>query len=438
MLISWILCMGIISLKKIMTSTTFMGLVPLLLTIGKHFVFSMNFENLNEDCIRHIFELLDLNELYVVSNVSMFFRNAVNNLNMKLSYTMTVDIPTDYNKIENFFSRIGHHIEKIKIVESQRENHNLSYVYHMMDLLEKYCFNVKYLRFEHFSGIKIIDIEKHFDLEILELENSSLCTSVPCNDLNTTIKSVTLNSCTSNDISILLEYLKINDKIRHLRIVNCCLCMNETMTGLFNDDIVTCLQNLQCLTLDYSVKCSNLQLISRLDNLKKLFLLHFSENKLIKLFDAYASKEHCQVQEIHFHMCTISSDTIYKSLSKMKSLEVLEMCKNFGMTSNHMNILTDCKNLTHLRCFDCIQLISDEGICHLVSKCDKLRKLEIYWCSGVTLSTIDKIENINKLMERQHFTFRIGGRTGINWNDSGPLPSISKVCVIQFIFSLFD
>lgn len=398
----------------------------------------MKFQNLNEDCVRHIFRFLDLNELYVMSNVCTYFRNNVNNLNMKLSYTMTVNIPTDYNKIKNFFTRIGHHIQTIKIVESQREHHNLSYVYQLTNLLQKYCFNMKHLRFEHFTGIKIADFESHFNLETLELENSSLCTSIrSSNDLSTTIKSVTLNSCTSGDIKILLEYLKINDKIRHLRLANCCLCANETMTGLFNDNILSSLRNLQCLTLDYSVKCSNMQLIANLDSLRKLFLLHFSENKLMKLFDAYANKKHCQLQEIHFHMCTISNNQLYDSLSKMKSLEVLEMCKNFGMTSNHLVILSECQNLTQLRCFDCIQLINDEGICHLVSKCDKLRMLSIYWCTGVTLSTVDKIENINKLMGRQYFTFKIGGRTGINWNDSGPLPSISKVCSLILLFRLY-
>lgn len=389
----------------------------------------MNFQSLNEDCVRHIFAFLDLDQLYIMSNVCTYFRDNVFNLNMKLSYILTVDKPSDYNKIKCLLVRTGHHIEKLKIVEIERERHNSSYVCHMTKLLQTYCYNVKHLRFEHFAGIQMIDIEKHFDLEALELENSSLCTSVAsANDLNSTITGLTLNSCTSSDINILLEYLKMNGKLRHLRLMNCCLCMNETMTGLFNNDIISSLQNLQCLTLDYSVKCTNLQLIADLPNLKKLFLLHFSENKLTKLFDHYANKENCRLEEIHFHMCTISNNQIYESLAKMKSLEVLEMCKNFGMTSSHLNILSGCINLTQLRCFDCIQLINDDGICHLVSKCDRLRALAVYWCTGVTLKTVDKIETINRLMGRPHFTFKIGGRTGINWNDSGPLPSISKVC----------
>lgn len=364
----------------------------------------------------------------------MYFRDNVINLKMKLSYVINVDTSSDYNGIKTFLIRVGHHIETLKIVEVQRERHNLSYVYDMKNLLQKYCYNVKNLRFEHFTGIKIPDLERHFDLETLELENSSLCASaMTSNDLNATIRCVTLNSCTSSDINILLEYLKMTDKMRHLRLVNCCLCMNETTTGLFNDAIVMSLQNLQCLTLDYTVKCTNLQLIADLPNLKKIFLLHFNENKLTKLFDCYASKENCQLQEIHFHMCTISNNQIYFSLSKMQSLEVLEMCKNFGMTSNHLNILSGCKNLTELRCFDCIQLINDDGICHLVSKCDRLRMLAVYWCTGVTLKTVDKLEKINESMGRPHFTFKIGGRTGINWNDSGPLPSISKVCSCNFV-----
>lgn len=392
----------------------------------------MNFQSLNEDCVRHIFQFLDLNQLYVMSNVCTYFRHNVNNLNMKRSYVLTVDTPTDYNQIKNFFIRIGHHIETLKIAEMQRERHDLSHVCRLTNFVRKYCYNVKHLRFEHFTGIEMAYFEKHFDLQTLELENSSLCASAAfpdaSNDHKATITGLTLNSCTSSDIKILLEYLKINQRIRHLRLLNCCLCANETMTGLFNNKIIFSLQHLQCLTLDYSVKCSNLQLIADLHNLKKLFLLHFSENKLEKLFNCYANKENSQLQEIHFHMCTITNNHIYESLSKMQSLEVLEMCKNFGMTSNHLNILSGCKYLTKLRCFDCIQLINDDGICHLVSKCDKLAMLAVYWCTGVTLKTVDKIEKINKLMGRPQFTFKIGGRTGINWNDSGPLPSISKVC----------
>lgn len=389
----------------------------------------MNIQSLNEDCVRHIFEYLNVDQLYIMSNVSTFFRNNVNNLNMKLRYNWTVDKPSDNNKKKNFFLRTGHHIETLKIVEIERERHHLSDVVRMTNILQTNCYNVKHLRLEHFANINIgLDIESHFNLETLELENSSLCTSeiVP-NDLHTTITTLTLNSCTSSDINILLNYLKLNVKLRHLRLVNCCLCMNETMTGLFNDDVISSLQNLQCLTLDYSVKCTNLQLIADLKNLKKIFLLHFSEKKLTKLFDCYANKENCQLQEIHFHMCTISGNQIYESLSKMNSLEVLEMCKNFGMTSSHLKILSGCKSLIQLRCFDCIQLTNDEGICHLVSKCDKLQTLAVYWCTGVTLKTVDTIEKINELMGRSYFTFKIGGRTGINWNDSGPLPSISKV-----------
>lgn len=389
----------------------------------------MNIQNLNEDCVRHIFEYLDLDDLYVMSNVCKSFRNNVNNLNMKLGYVLAVDMSNDYIKTKRFFVRIGHHIEKLKIIETQRDRHGSTCAHHMTNLLQKYCYNVKYLRFEHFTGIKLLDFERNFDLKTLEMESSSLCTALlPSNDLNTTITNLTLNSCTSSDISVLLEYLQMNENIRHLRLLNCCLCANETMTGLFNVDIISSLQNLQCLTLDYTVKCTNIQLIADLPNLRKLFLLHFSENKLVKLFDSFGNKENCQLREIHFHMCTITNNQIYESLAKMKSLEVLEMCKNFGMTSNHLNILSGCKNLTKLRCFDCIQLINDDGICHLVSKCDRLIMLSVYWCTGVTLKTVDKIEEMNKLMGRPHFTFRIGGRTGINWNDSGPLPSISKVC----------
>lgn len=398
----------------------------------------MNFQNLNDDCVRHIFQYLDLDDLYAMSNVSKHFRDNVNKTKVKRKCSLTIDTPAAYNTIRNYLRRIGHHIETCRIVEIQRNGPNLSYVYQVMELLQSYCYNVKHLRIEHFAGIRLTDFEQHFDLKTLELENSSLCSSVVASSsssssqqhdsYNMTINALTLNTCTSNDIRILLDYLKVNPKLRHLRLLNCCMCSNETMTGLFNDVIVSSLQHLQCLTLDYSVKCANLQLISELPNLRKLFLLHFNENKLTKLFDSFANKEHCRLNEIHFHMCTISCNEIYDSLSKMKSLEVLEMCKNFGMTSNHLNILSGCKKLTHLRCFDCIQLISDEGICNLVSNCNRLRMLAVYWCTGVTLETVDRIEQINKLMGRPHFTFKIGGRTGINWNDSGPVPSISKVC----------
>ncbi|KAG4072861.1 hypothetical protein HA402_002604 [Bradysia odoriphaga] len=392
----------------------------------------MNFQNLNEDCVRHIFQFLHLDDLYAMSNVSKHFRDNVNKTKLKRKCVLTVDTPTAYNKIRKFLRRVGHHIETIKIVEIQRESHNLSYVYQVTQLLQSYCYNVKHLRIEHFAGIRLTDFEQHFDLQTLELENSSLCSSMVLSasqqhDFNMTINALTLNTCTSGDILILLDYLKMNPKLRHLRLLNCCLCANETMTGLFNDVIISSLQHLQCLTLDYSVKCTNLQLIADLPNLRKLFLLHFNENKLTKLFDCYANKEQCRLQEIHFHMCTISNNSIYESLSKIKSLEVLEMCKNFGMTSNHLNIMSACKKLTHLRCFDCIQLINDEGICNLVGNCDKLRMLAVYWCTGVTLETVDRIEHINKLTGRPHFTFKIGGRTGINWNDSGPVPSISKI-----------
>lgn len=399
----------------------------------------MHLQSLNEDCVHHIFKYLDLDQLYALSNVCKSLRNNVNNLNMKLSYVLTVDEPSDYNQIKDFLLRTGHHIERLKIIEIQRERHNLSYVYNMTNLLQTYCYNVKHLRFEHFTGIKFVDFEKHFDLQTLELENTSLCSSTQTiSSSDATINAITLNSCTSGDIIILLEYLKINRNMRHLRLLNCCLCSNETMTGLLNDVIISSLQNLQCLTLDYSVKCTNLHLLADLPNLKKIFLLHFNENKLTKLFDCFANKEHrCRLQEIHFHMCTISGKEIYESLSKIKSLEVLEMCKNFGMTSNHLNILSSCKQLTRLRCFDCIQLINDEGICQLVGNCKRLKSLEVYWCTGVTLKTVDKIERINALIGRPHFTFRIGGRTGINWNDSGPLPSISKVCEFLF-FSILE
>lgn len=397
----------------------------------------MNFQTLNDDCVRHIFEYLDLDELYAMSNVSKHFRDNVNKTKMKRKCALTVDSPAAYNKIKNFLRRVGHHIETFKIVEIQRESHNLSYVYRVMQLLQSYCYNVKHLRIEHFAGIRLTDFEQHFDLKTLELENSSLCNSPHQQqlDLTMTINTLTLNTCTSADILILLDYLKTNPRLSHLRLLNCCLCANETATGLFNDTIISSLQHLQCLTLDYSVKCTNLHLIAALP-LRKLFLLHFNENKLTKLFECYANKEHCSLQEIHFHMCTISNNEIYKSLSDMKSLQVLEMCKNFGMTSNHLNILSACKKLTHLRCFDCIQLINDEGICNVVNNCEKLRLLAVYWCTGVTLETVDKIEQMNKLMGRPHFTFKIGGRTGINWNDSGPVPNISKVCNSDFVLEV--
>ncbi len=401
----------------------------------------MNFQSLNDDCVRHIFKYLDLDQLYAMSNVCKSFRDIVNHSNMKLSYVLTVDtspLANNCNKIiRDFLRRTGHHIERLRIVEVERERHDPSEVYHMMNLLQTYCYNVKHLRFEYCAGIKLVDIERHFDLRTLELENSTLCASPTLNGLDTTITGLTLNSCTSADIKKLLEYLQVNRKMRHLRLLNCCLCMIETVTGFCNSDIISSLQHLQCLTLDYSVKSTNLQLIGELDNLKKIFLLHFNENKLTKLFDRFATNERCRLQEIHFHMCTISDDHIYESLSKLKSLEVMEMCKNFGMTSNHLNILSGCENLIQLRCFDCIQVINDEGILHVVRKCEKLQMLAVYWCTGVTLQTVDKIEEINKLIGRTRFTFKIGGRTGINWNDSGPLPSISKVRWIIFLELFF-
>ncbi|KAJ6643940.1 Myosin light chain kinase, smooth muscle [Pseudolycoriella hygida] len=364
----------------------------------------MQIKSLNEDCIRHIFKYLDLHDLYALSKVSGYFRKSVYNLNMKLSYSINLGGKFDDIKLKNVLCRVGHHIETLYIPLLPDKTD-------CINIVKEYCYNLKHIRLEECIN-DVMDLENKLNLVTLELLNFCIPNCNKCRRKKTIRFKSSL--CESDDTE--------TSGLRHLRLLSC---------SWFLDRIVYP-RNLQCLTLEYHPRSViddeiNFKDIAHLKRLKKLFLLNFSEIDLRPLFETYAENGNCPLQEIHFHMCSLADNRIFQSLSKFLSLEVLEMCKIFAITSEHLKILSGCKNLTHFRCFDCIQLIDDDGICYLMTKCKKLTSLEIYWCNAVTLKTVDKMEEINKSMRRPYFTFKVGGRSGINWNDSGTLPTISEV-----------
>lgn len=391
---------------------------------------------MNDDCLYHIFKMLNANDLAHMVQSSERFRHIILTFNRKFKVNSDeiwrLNRQLTGRECRNFFRAIGYHILSLNVQVKCVEN-----VPQFFGTVQKYCKNIKHLRIEKWLTLDLAMLRPLLSrLETLELEecllsddmywapfmlmNNKRC-KISTNEPGRPkfmqhlpkLRSLTLHNCINIQGDRLMEWLSKSNCLKHIKLADQSQMFNDNSRWF--DSIVSKLKQVECISLDAnSTQNVALNFLSQLPALKKLQLINYNKMNALAV-DQLLPDLVCidQLEDLDLHSCHLSERS-FGALKKFSKLQSLKMNKNYWMHNDNLIELCLKSQLKEFRIFDCLH-ISDEGVIRFVEMNHQLKLLDLSWCYMVTDYAINSIADILKRQSgRPDLEIIANGRTRID------------------------
>lgn len=371
-------------------------------------------DEINDDCLAHIFEMLSIFDLYNVACVSRRFENVLSLFNRKFSLTVT---NVAAKNLKHFLQTVGMQIRSLNVSLSERNQSSID-VIEFLENVQKYCPNVKYmsmkkwlhLNFNRFSTLlnrlETLRLDECEYTEMNDLLNrrftnklwaaqpfstlpSSLETSCGMSNL-ISLTTLKLHRCKGFGVDAFRDFLQKNNQLTELSLFALDDFKNSDVDEHFFNGLTQHLQAVEVISIDVNTT-SHIQFIASLPRLRSLQLFDYSVYN-DRIVDCLLRKlsEINKIEELDLYHCNLGLTT-YRFISRLQKLHTLKLRKNFWVTDQHLQTLNVMPSLKTVCCFDNI-ILTDEGVCSLVRMSPNLTKLDCSWCFQVTNRTIHDIQ----------------------------------------------
>ncbi|XP_055310472.1 uncharacterized protein LOC129573662 [Sitodiplosis mosellana] len=429
-------------------------------------------DEINDDCLAHIFKMLDIYDLYNIACASPRFESVFSLFKCNFAYTVTnVAAPN----LKHFLQMVGMQIRTLSISISER-NRNSAEIIEFLECVQEHCLNVKHLaikKWPHLNFSRFSTLLKR--LESLRLDE---CEYTEINDLLnrrfvikpwiaqplssmqlalqkssgmsnlTNLTCLKLHRCKGFRPNSFQKFLMQNNKLIELSLFALKDFMNSDADESFFDGLVQYMQCVETISIDVKTT-SHIQFIARLPRLRSLQLLDYSvyndrivDRLLRKLSDIN------KIEELDLYHCNLGL-TSYRVVSQFQKLHTLKLRKNFWVTDQHLATLNLMQSLKTVCCFDNI-VLTDDGVMSLVRMSPQLTQLDCSWCFQVTNRTVHDIQYLlHHQSYRPKLDIIVGGRTKITESVLNDIsgddvdrisikfdPNMSIDCIIQNSFCL--
>lgn len=344
--------------------------------------------------------------------------------------------------MSRFLEIVGNHIRRLTVTIG--DNCDADTVINFFLEVQNYCINLKHItirkwkflnfdKFEVFaSRLTSLRLEecRYYDKNIIAhrrlamnpwiispLSFNSLCppTNSKANffgsEMLPLITSLELYECDCIQPEMLIEFLRVNTHLKHIRLFRLNGFKKQMYNADFFNEMGKHMKNVERFSIDMDTS-SEIQFLSHLPNLRSLQLMNYSVANE-QVVDALLRKlaERDIITELDLYHCNISRQT-FRTISQFSKLTSLKLCKNFWVTEQHFKMLLPMKNLKTFCCFDCIQL-SDEGLISIIKMAPNMERLDCSWCFQVTNRLVYDILREFRDARRLKLDILAGGRTKI-------------------------
>lgn len=294
-------------------------------------------DEINDDCLAHIFKMLDIYDLYNISCASSRFENVFTLF--KCNFAFTITNVSDPN-LKHFLQVVGMQIRTLSILIGER-NRNSADIIEFLECVQEHCTNVKHLAIKkwphlNFSRFAIL-LKRLHSLRLDECEyteindllnrrfvikpwmSQPLCSmqlalqkSSGMSDL-TNLNILKLHRCKGFRPDCLQKFLMQNDKLIELSLFSLRDFVNSDADESFFDGLAQYMQYVETISIDVKTT-SHIQFISRLPRLRSLQLLDYSvyndrivDRLLRKLSETNRIEEldlyHCNLGLTSYRVC---------------------------------------------------------------------------------------------------------------------------------------
>lgn len=400
----------------------------------------MTLDRLNDDCLAHLLQLLDIHDLYAIACTSSRFEDILPLLNCKFKYTVTnLSDP----KMGHFLQLLGTQIKSLNVTVNEKTDNNTVLLF--LDDVQTYCTNVKHLsiknwrhlNFEKYEvllkrlqTVRLQECKYQEKIEILNRRfvikpwimapasfHSLSPSAAPKSDFLanlTNITSLKLYKCTCVRPEHLVEFLEQNPRLINLTLFGLNEFKGSGYDQQYFEGISKYLQAIESFSID-NVTTSNIQFLANLPNLRTLRLNdYYNTAHDDRIVDSLVRKlrERDAIEELELIHCDLDLQTC-RNISLFSKLTTLKLCKNFHVTEAHLKLLEPMPKLRHFCCFDCM-LMSDDALFKLVKMAPQLEQLDCSWCFQITdRMVLDVVNYLIQHKQRPKLQILAGGRTKI-------------------------
>lgn len=393
-------------------------------------------DEINDDCLAHIFKMLDIYDLYNIACASPRFENVFTLFNCKFSYTVNnLAAPN----LKHFLQMVGMQIRTLNLSIGER-NRNTTEIIEFLESVQNYCPSVRnlsikkwpHLNFSRFSillrrlEILLLDeceykeindlLDRRFVIkpwisQPLSSMQMALHKSSGLSDL-TNLTSLKLHRCKGIFIKDFKELLMQNNNLVELSLFALEDFLNSEADESFFEALAEYMHCVETLSIDKQTT-SHIQFIALLPRLRSLQLLDYSVYN-DRVVDRLLRKlsEVNKIEELDLYHCNLGL-TSYRAVSQFQKLHTLKLRKNFWVTDQHLAALNSMQSLKTVCCFDNV-VLTGEGVMSLVRSAPQLQQLDCAWCYQVTNRTIhDILILLHHQRYRPKLNILVGGRTKI-------------------------
>lgn len=420
-------------------------------------------DEINDDCLAHIFKMLNIHDLYNIACSSARFENVFQLFNRKFVFSVTnVSAPN----LKHFLQTIGMQIKTLNVTITER-NRSSTEIIEFLECVQAHCANVRHLaikkwphlNFSRFSVLlKRLESLRLDECDYAELSDflnrrfgikpwtaqpglcsmrfpvqisSALQKSRGMADL-TSLTSLKLHRCSGFRPSDFQELLTHNHHLTDLSLFALKEFTNSHADDSFFDGIAQHLQSIETISIDVNTT-SNIQFIANLPQLRSLQLLDYSVYN-DRIVDRLLRKlcETGTIEELDLYHCNLGLNS-YRIISQFQRLHTLKLRKNFWVTDQHLASLNLMQSLKTICCFDNV-VLTDDGVMSLVRMAPQLKQLDCSWCFQVTNRTIHDIQYLlHHQRHRPKLDIFVGGRTKITES----VLNVSFVLINMVLFNHF-
>lgn len=367
---------------------------------AKSIIPPIKLDELNDDCLAHIFRMLDINDLYHIASASQRFENVFPLFNRKFVYNVT-NVNAAF--LGNFLATVGMQIQKLNVSIGENIKSSAE-VIEFFDLVQQHCVNIKHLALKKWIRVnfnRFTDLLKRLEsLELDECEYTELnewlnrrfvikpwiaqpglCSlqlvlqkSCGLADL-TNLRSLKLHRCKGFGPDNLRELLEQNDRLTDLSLF--ALKDFKNVNDSYFDGVTKYLQCIETISIDVNTT-AYIQFISGLAKLRSLQLLDYSvyNDRIVdRLIRRLCDSETIEVLDLYH--CNLGQNT-YRAISQLKQLHTLKLCKNFWVTDQHLQSLNLMQTLKTVCFFDNLTLTGKSIVCRFIGNIMPQRTISLF------------------------------------------------------------
>lgn len=387
--------------------------------------------NLNDDCLREVFECMDPFDLITIADVCTRFRqNAALSARFKFKRLELGPYSPrhEYSILRNF----GAFVKSMKVYGGYIPNSRAKYQKRLIEFLSMYwtemSIEFEISEFDITDEIALLMLPtlarmrklqfSHCKLNALMLRNLPLWSPklrqlkfvanyfqtnvLTFNALHQKFPKLKLISFISensvNNIGV-EQYLEQNPQLKQLEIIECCGIDDNV-----SQSIAKYLPKLERITFfsDKRTHRENIENFDQLRNLKSLTLQLSNDPQFIPLFVQQITSDNYQLEFLDLGSFDLLHDSqqFIDGISKLKKLKTLLLYDVTHMTAFHLiEICKHLKELMEIQLKRTIPKMTEDNLLELIQNAEKLQKFVLY---KPTIITDDTFNKLVKIVEQRH------------------------------------